>query len=89
MDGTTPARLADAIICELKARERDGFIELPKKQGLRPGDRVRVVAGPLQNHFGFYVGQKPRERVEILLSLLGSPARPVTMGRQDVQAAAE
>jgi transcriptional antiterminator RfaH len=46
MAGDGPARVPDAVIAELRSRERDGLIELPKPRGLEPGDRVRIISGP-------------------------------------------
>jgi transcription antitermination factor NusG len=42
---------------------------------MRPGDKVRVVTGPATGQLAIYQGMKPRERVEVLLSILGSTRR--------------
>src|SRR5262245_31784584 len=42
MDGETPAKVPDAVIAEIRSRERKGAIELQPK--LRPGDRNRISA---------------------------------------------
>src|SRR5262249_21779497 len=44
MDGLTPAHVPDAVISEIRSRERNGLVELPKLRGLRPGTRVRIVS---------------------------------------------
>src|SRR5215813_8627824 len=44
MDGLLPARVPDAVISDIRSRERGGFVELPKVHGLKPGMRVRVVS---------------------------------------------
>src|SRR5262249_52081718 len=44
MDGIKPARVGDQIIDDLRKRERNGLIELPKRPGLKPGDQVRIPA---------------------------------------------
>src|SRR6516165_8260783 len=75
MDGIRPARVADQIIDDLRKRERNGLIELPRRDGLKAGDRVRVLAGPLQGQFGLYAGMRPHERVLVLLALLGGQQR--------------
>src|SRR5262245_31460828 len=72
-----------AYIAEIKARERGGLIELPRAPALRAGDPVRVLAGPFQGQLALYAGMKPRERVEVLLQLLGGQQR-VTLARGDV-----
>ena len=82
--GDGPAHVADAIVDELKGRERGGLIDLPKPPGLRAGDRVRILSGPFAGHLGLYAGMKPRERVEVLLQLLGSMQR-VTLSRGAIE----
>jgi transcription antitermination factor NusG len=73
-----PARVPDAIIAGLRAREgADGLIELPRPPGLKRGDAVRVIHGPLQGLLGLYEGMKPHERVAVLLQFLGSQQRTV------------
>src|SRR6516164_6009686 len=61
------AAVPDEVIAALKARERGGLIELPKPPRFRPGDKVRVLYGPLIGVTGLYAGMRPRERVEVLL----------------------
>jgi transcriptional antiterminator RfaH len=75
MDGTRPARVPDAVIAELRGRERHGLIELAKPRGLRRGDRVRIVRGPFRDHLALFDGQTTRERVAVLLQLLGGQCR--------------
>jgi transcriptional antiterminator RfaH len=75
MDGLRPARVPDDVISEIRARERGGLVELPKPPGPKLGDRVRVLVGPLQGQLGLYAGQRPHERVLVLLALLGGQQR--------------
>jgi len=75
MDGEQPAHVPDAIISEIRSRERNGFVELPKVRGLVPGMRVRVVSGPLSEKIGMLAALRPHERVLVLLSLLGGQQR--------------
>ena len=84
LNGATPAVVADSVIDEIRSRERGGLVELPKPAGFNPGDRVRVLAGPLQVHLGLYAGQRPHERVLVLLALLGGEQR-VTLAKKDVE----
>ena len=86
MGDQRPARVPDAVIAGLKSRERaDGLIELPKPAGLRRGDPVRIVRGPLVGQLAFFDGMKSRERCKILFALLGGQQR-VTVAKQDVEA---
>src|SRR5215471_14517515 len=84
MDGEQPARVPDAVIAEIKSRERNGFVELPKLHGLKPGMRVRVISGPLGEQIGMLAALRPHERVLVLLQLLGGE-RPVELGRNAIE----
>ena len=68
--------VADRIIDDIRSRERNGIVELPERQ-LRPGDRVRILAGPFQGELALYQSMRPRERIEVLLQLLGRQSRIV------------
>ena len=81
MDGATPAKVPDEVIAEIRSRERKGANELPPK--LRRGDRVRVVCGPFRDHLAIYTGMSGRDRVTVLLRLLGSERR-ILLPRSDV-----
>jgi transcription antitermination factor NusG len=82
MDGITPARVPRAI-SEIRRREVDRSIDRPW-DGPRRGDRVRILRGPFNGHLAIFADTKPRERVEILLSLLGGEQR-VTLARRDIE----
>ena len=84
MDGTGPAKVSDRIIDEIRQREVGGLIELPKPASLQAGDRVRILHGPFTGHLAIYADTKPRQRVEILLQLLGGVQR-VTLAKSDVE----
>jgi transcriptional antiterminator RfaH len=84
MDGLYPARVPDTVIEEIRARERNGAIELPRRQ-LRAGARVRILAGPFRGHLAVYTGMSGLERVTVLLQILGSAAR-VKLARNDIEA---
>jgi transcriptional antiterminator RfaH len=75
MDGVGPARVPDRVIDEIRGRERDGLIELPKPPGLRRGDKVRIISGPFADHLALYDGMASHERVAVLLRVLGAQQR--------------
>jgi transcriptional antiterminator RfaH len=83
MNGGGPAHVADRIIDEIRMREVRGAVELPTRP-LRRGDAVRILAGPFRDQLGLYAGMRPRERVEVLLSLLGGQQK-VTLPAGDVE----
>ena len=82
--GGEPARVPDRIIVDLRSRERNGLIVLKPKPGLQRDDQVRITRGPLQHRLAIYEGMKGRERVEVLLTMLGSLLR-VELSRRDVE----
>ena len=75
MDGVQPAVVPDAVIAEIRKREVGGLVELPKPPLAHPGDAVRILRGPFAGRLAIYAGMKPRQRVEVLLALLGSSQR--------------
>ena len=84
--GDEPMHVSDAIVDEIRSRERNGLVELPRRETLRPGGSVRVTAGPFAGQFGLYAGQRPHERVLVLLALLGGQQR-VELARSAIEAA--
>jgi transcription antitermination factor NusG len=57
-----PIPVPDEMVDAIKSRERDGALELPKRK-LKPGDRVRIVAGFLAGHRGqLFEGNAPARR---------------------------
>jgi transcriptional antiterminator RfaH len=84
LDGAAPARVPDGVIDEIRSREVKGLIELPSSR-LKRGDPVRILRGPFQGQLAIYANTKPRERIEVLLALLGS-RRQVNLPRRDVEA---
>jgi transcriptional antiterminator RfaH len=85
MDGEHPAHVPDAVIAEIRSRERNGLVELVRPRGLVPGMRVRVIGGPLQNQIGLLGALRPHERVLVLLHLLGGQQR-VELARNAIEA---
>jgi transcription antitermination factor NusG len=76
LDGYRPAKVSDKVIAELKGRERNGLVELPRPPGFQRGDTVRIVRGPLTGLEGLVEGLRPHRRIEILLGTLGRVALP-------------
>jgi transcriptional antiterminator RfaH len=83
LDGAAPAKVPDAVIAEIRSRERGGLVELPSR--FKRGDPVRILRGPFEGRLAIYAEMKPRERVEVLLTLLGGQQR-VAIARSDVEA---
>lgn len=79
--GADPAALPDGFIEQLQTLAgKDGEIAFDEK--LKPGERVRIMGGPLDALCGTLVTAEPRKRVTVLLELLSGATRvAVTRGR--------
>jgi transcriptional antiterminator RfaH len=85
-NGDVPASISDEVVTTLKAREdAAGFIRLESRP-LRNGDKIRVLEGVFADCLGLYEGMTDRDRVTILLDLLGRKVR-VLVGAEAVAAA--
>lgn len=85
--GDRPVAVADDIVSDLRSREDDkGMVWLDRKT-FTPGEKIRVVSGAFCDHLGIFEGMSDRERVMVLLDLLGRKVR-VLMGVDVVEAMA-
>jgi transcriptional antiterminator RfaH len=74
-NGDVPAAVSDEVVTTLKAREdAAGFIRLEPRP-FRPGDKIRILEGVFADCLGLYDGMTDRDRVTILLDLLGRKVR--------------
>jgi transcriptional antiterminator RfaH len=86
-DGDYPAPVPQHVIDALKHREdADGFVQLDRRPRFSPGDKIRVVGGAFCDSVGLYEGLSSRERVAILLELLGRKVR-IVLGTEIIEAA--
>ena len=67
LDGDRLARVPDQVIADLKGRERDGLVELPPSPSFQRGDPVRIVREVFTGQLALFEGQRPYERVAVLL----------------------
>lgn len=88
MAGERPAKLSDADVDQLRARERNGVIRLPQKATprLEPGQPVRITVGNFTGLIGLYQGQRGVDRVAVLLDMLGQKV-PVQLAATDITVA--
>jgi transcription antitermination factor NusG len=84
--GDAPMPVSNALISEIKSRERDGLVELPRRERFIAGEQVRVLTGPFSGCLGLYQGMRSRDRILVLLALLGGQAR-VELDQHNVEAA--
>jgi len=74
-NGEFPAPVPEKVMTLLRSRENaSGLIQLEQPK-FKPGDKVRVLEGAFYDCLGIYGGMSDRERVEILLDLLGRKVR--------------
>ena len=77
-NGDDPTPVPMGIVEALRSREdAGGFIKLDCRPRFRSGDKVRVLDGAFSSCLGLYEGMAERERIAILLDLLGRKVRVV------------
>jgi transcriptional antiterminator RfaH len=77
-NGDDPTAVPDGIVEALKQREDpNGFIKLDSRPPFRAGDKIRVLDGAFSSCLGLFEGMAERERIAILLDLLGRKVRVV------------
>lgn len=75
--GQLPAAVPDDLVGFLRGREgADGLHVLPI-EGYKSGGRVRITAGGLTGYEGIFVASTGRQRVVVLLDILGKQTRTV------------
>ena len=75
-NGDNPAAVPEQIVSALRAREDEkGFIQMTSRSAFAPGDRVRVLEGAFIDSLGFFSEMADRDRVSILLDMLGRKVR--------------
>ena len=71
-----PVALPDGVIEGIRGREdSDQFVDLARQAALRPGDQIRLLAGPFANRVARFEGLDEARRVFVLLEMLGRPLR--------------
>jgi transcriptional antiterminator RfaH len=75
-NGDEPAAVPAEVVAALQRREDGtGYVKLERRQPFAPGERVRVVDGIFADNLGLFEGMADKERVAILLDLLGRKVR--------------
>lgn len=79
--GEEPTAVPAGIVDALRSREDEcGLIKLGLRPAFAPGAKVRVVEGVFSECLGLFDGMADRDRVAILLDLLGRKVRVVLDG---------
>jgi transcriptional antiterminator RfaH len=75
-NGEDPVAVPCGVLGALRAREDDrGFVRVGVAPVFSPGDRVRVLAGAFTDSAGLFDGMGDRDRVAVLLDMLGRKVR--------------
>lgn len=75
-NGNEPATVPEGIVAALKAREdAAGFVKMDTSPKFASGDKVRVLTGVFMDSAGIFDGMVDRDRVAILLEMLGGKVR--------------
>ena len=86
-NGDSPTPVPVGIVEALRNREdAGGYITLDCRPKFQAGDKIRVIDGAFSSCLGLFEGMADRERVAILLDLLGRKVRVLLDG--DLVAAA-
>jgi transcriptional antiterminator RfaH len=76
LNGSDPAPVAQEVLDLLKSREdASGYVKLDQRPNFALGEKVRVLAGAFTENLGLFDGLADRDRIAILLDLLGRKVR--------------
>lgn len=74
--GDRPSPVPDGVVEEVAGREDEtGFISMVEAPPFEKGDTVRVMDGPLRDSVGWFDGLADKERIMVLLNMLGRQVR--------------
>ncbi len=74
--GEKPASIPDGVIDEIHARQDErGLVKTHAGSSFKPGDAVRVLRGALGEFEALFESADDRDRVTVLLSILGRQVR--------------
>jgi transcriptional antiterminator RfaH len=73
--GQEPCRAPDDLIAFLHTREDEQGIQTISPDEYRPGSRVRISDGSLMGYAGVFLARSGRDRVVVLLNILGRDTR--------------
>lgn len=73
--GQLPAAVPDDLIGFLRAREGEDGLHAVAPSAYKAGARVRITAGGLTGYEGIFVAASSRQRVLVLLNILGKQTR--------------
>lgn len=84
--GPLPEIVPTDLIAALRARETEDGLQPLEDRGFEAGQAVRIESGPLEGYEGIFLVKSGRDRVMVLLDILGKRTR-VTVNRDDLEGA--
>lgn len=86
-NGDKPTEVPISLVDEIKRQEgSDGYVALRARPAFKPGEAIRIVEGAFAEYFGLFERLEDRERISVLLDLLGRKVR-LTLNAENVAAA--
>lgn len=73
--GQVPAAVPDDLVALLRAREDKGGIQVLPVEQYRRGAKVRIIDGGFAGYEGIFIARSARDRVAVLLQVLGRHTR--------------
>jgi transcriptional antiterminator RfaH len=84
-NGNLPVRVRDGVVAAIREAEQGGLFDYTNAVSkLKPGDPVRVARGPFADVVGRFLTSDSRDRVRVLLEILGRQA-PVDLALSEVE----
>ncbi len=75
-NGERPAPVPEGVVEEIIARQDEfGFVRLDTARGMTRGQKIEILDGPLAEARGIFECMDSKERVIVLLNLLGRQVR--------------
>ena len=84
--GSSPSIVRDNVIDDLKKREMNGYIQLPKPKQFEVGDKVMISSGAFAGQQALVERMSTKDRQKVLLALLSGQMR-VLIEEENLEAA--
>lgn len=70
-----PARVPEVFLSALMKNDNEAGIQCLQEDGYKPGETIQIIDGPMKHYQGIFMAQTSKERVIILLNMLGNESR--------------
>ena len=84
-DGPTP--IAEKVLSDLRSREdRAGFFQFAARMRFAPGEKIKIINGMFSACIGLFEGMADKDRIAVLLDMLGRHVRVIVDGERVARA---